>query len=199
MTAKDVKGILALLQTEYPSSFTRLNAQQMQAKANLWSELFEDDDPRLVFAAVKAIIAGDAREFAPGVGEIKNRMRDLTEPDELSETQAWALVSKALRNGIYGYRDEFERLPPTVQAAVGRAEMLKEWAVMDEGSLSVISSNFMRGYKTVVKRQRETAMIPDSVKALLAEATKAMLPERKYEISEDRRRKALELMEEAKA
>ena len=178
MNRKDTKGILALLQTEYPASFVRLDDQQMQAKVNLWAELFADDPPLVVAAAVKAIIAGDSREFAPSIGEIKNKMHDLTAPAVLSETEAWALVSKAVRNGIYGYEEEFAKLPPTVQAAVGRAEQLKEWAVMDEDTVqSVVASNFMRGYKVTQKRERETAMIPESVKALLDGVTVAALPE----------------------
>ena len=168
MNRKDTKGILALLQTEYPASFVRLDDQQMQAKVNLWAELFADDPPLIVAAAVKAIIAGDSREFAPSIGEIKNKMHDLSAPSALSETEAWALVSKAVRNGIYGYQKEFDALPPTVQAAVGRPEQLKEWAMMPEDEVqSVVASNFMRGYKTVQRRERETAMIPESVRTLI--------------------------------
>lgn len=168
MNKRDVKGILALLQTEYPASFVRLDGQQMQAKANLWAEMFADDNPQLVYAAVKSIMAGDMREFAPSIGEIKNKMHDLTTPTEMSETEAWALVSKACANGIYGYEAEFAKLPPTVQAAVGRAEQLREWAMMDEETVqSVVASNFMRGFKTAARRERETALIPDSVKMLL--------------------------------
>lgn len=179
MNVKDVKGILAILQAEYPASYARIDDQQMMAKANLWAEIFENVPAKLVYAAVKAIISGESREFAPSAGEIKNKIYDLTEPSALSETEAWALVSKAIRNGIYGYQTEFEKLPPTVQAAVGRPEQLKEWAVMDETEVqSVVASNFMRGYKTVQKRERETAMIPDAVRDLLKSVSgNLMLPE----------------------
>ena len=88
------------------------------------------------------------------------------------------MVSKALHNGIYGYKDEFDKLPPTVQAAVGRAEQLREWAVMDIGEVeSVVASNFMRSFKTIQKRERETAMIPPDVRELLTGVSAAMLPE----------------------
>lgn len=178
MNAKDVKGILALLQTEYPASFARLTPQQMVGKVNLWAELFSGDDSALVYAAVKAIIAGEAREFAPSVGEIKNKMHDLAAPSEISETEAWALVAKACSNGIYGYEKEYAALPPTVRAAVGRAEQLHEWALMDEGTLqSVVASNFMRGYKTACRREREVAMLPESVRALLEGVGQKMMLE----------------------
>lgn len=170
MTRKDVAGILALLQTEYPASFSRLSPEQMHGKVNLWAEILANDDPKLVYAAVKAIVAGDAREFAPGIGEIRTRMHELTAPAERSEGEAWALVSKACRNGTYGYKTEFDKLPPDVQAAVGSPEQIREWAMMDEETVqSVVASNFMRAFKTVSKRTKQTAMLPDSVKALLGD------------------------------
>lgn len=167
MTKRDVVGIMALLQTAYPAYYAKQDDQQRIEAVNLWAELFANDDPGLVGAAVKTIIVSGGA-FPPSIGEIKNKMHDLTAPAEMSETEAWALVSKACANGIYGYEAEFAKLPPTVQAAVGRAEQLREWAMMDTETVqSVVASNFMRGFKTAMRREKETAMLPDNVKALL--------------------------------
>lgn len=178
MNKKDAVGIMAILQTAYPSYYAKQSGQERMEAANLWAELFADDPAPVVAAAIKAIIVSSPNPFPPSIGEIKNKMHDLTAPAGLSETEAWSLVSKALRNGIYGYAEEYAKLPPTVQAAVGRPEQLKEWAVMDVGEVeSVVASNFMRGYKTIQKRERETAMIPPDVRELLTSVSAAMLPE----------------------
>lgn len=167
MTKRDVVGIMALLQTAYPAYYAKQDNQQRMEAVNLWAELFADDPAPLVYGAVKSIIVSGGA-FPPSIGEIKNKMHDLSAPAGMSETEAWALVSKACSNGIYGYEAEFAKLPPTVQAAVGRPEQLREWAMMDvETVQSVVASNFMRGYKTAQRREKETAMIPESVKALL--------------------------------
>jgi len=177
MNKKDAVGIMAILQTAYPSYYAKQSGQERMEAANLWAELFADDPAPVVAAAIKAIIVSSPNPFPPSIGEIKNKMHDLTAPAGLSETEAWSLVSKALRNGIYGYAEEYAKLPPTVQAAVGRPEQLKEWAVMDVGEVeSVVASNFMRGYKTIQKRERETAMIPPDVRELLTSVSAAMLP-----------------------
>lgn len=167
MNRADVMGVLAMLQTAYPSFYAKQSDQQMREAVNLWTDLFADDPAPVVYAAVKSIIvAGGA--FPPSIGEIKNRMHDLTTPAGLSETEAWALVSKAISNGIYGYEKEFAALPPEVQTAVGSQNQLREWAMMDiETVQSVVASNFMRGYKTACRREREVAMLPESVRALL--------------------------------
>lgn len=175
MNRADVIGIMAILETAYPQYYSKRDNQQRMEAVNLWADLFADDPAPLVAAAVKTIIVSGGA-FPPSIGEIKNKMHDLSAPAELSETEAWALVSKAVRNGIYGYQKEFDQLPPTVQAAVGRPEQLKEWAVMPEDEVqSVVASNFMRGYKTVQRRERETAMIPESVKVLIDSAGQKML------------------------
>lgn len=177
MTKSDVVGVMAILETAYPSYYAKRDNQQRMEAVNLWAELFADDPAPLVYSAVKTIIVSGGA-FPPSIGEIKNKMHDLSATSEMSETEAWALVSKACSNGIYGYETEFAKLPPTVQAAVGRAEQLREWAMMDvETVQSVIASNFMRGFKTAQRRDRETAMIPDSVKAVLEGVTANMMLE----------------------
>lgn len=178
MTKRDVVGIMALLQTAYPAYYAKQDNQQRMEAVNLWAELFADDDPGLVGAAVKTIIVSGGA-FPPSIGEIKNKMHDLMAPDEISETEAWAMVSRACANGIYGYEAEFAKLPPTVQAAVGRPEQLREWGMMDvETVQSVVASNFMRGFKTAMRREKETAMIPESVKVLLDGVGARMMPPR---------------------
>jgi len=177
MTKSDIVGIMAILEIAYPAYYAKRDNQQRIEAVNLWADLFADDHPKLVAAAVKAIIVTGG-PFPPSIGEIKNKMHDLTTPAGLSETEAWALVSKAICNGIYGYADEYAKLPPMVQAAVGRPEQLKEWAVMDVGEVeSVVASNFMRGYKTVQKRERETALIPADVRDLLTGVGQRMMLE----------------------
>lgn len=178
MTKADVVGIMAILETAYPQYYAKRGNQERMEAANLWAELFAADPAPVVAAAIKSIIVSSTNPFPPSIGEIKNKMHDLTTPADLSETEAWAMVSKAIRNGIYGYKAEFDKLPPTVKAAVGRAEQLREWAVMDIGEVeSVVASNFMRGFKTIQKREREVALIPPDVRELLTSVSAAMLPE----------------------
>ena len=163
MTANEVSRILTLIQAEYPHSFEKLDARQMALKEELWEKEFANDDPTLVYTAVRMLFENGIR-FAPNIGEIRSKMRMLTKPETLTESEAWALVSKACRNGSYGYKEEFAKLPPAVQKAVGRPEQLKEWAAMDADIVqSVIASNFMRSYKVVEERQRELDNYPPAL------------------------------------
>ena len=94
-------------------------------------------------------------------------------PQELNEMEAWALVSKALRNGYYGAVEEFDNLPPLVQKAVGTPDNLRNWSQANTESVeNVIQSNFMRSYRTVVKREEEIKKMPVDVQALIENVNK---------------------------
>ena len=167
MTREDTKKLLTLMQAEYPNSFAKLNELGMKMKVDLWASEFKDDPFESVYAALRMYMETGA-EFAPNIGQIRKRMRMQQEQDELSEGEAWALVSKACANGSYGYMKEFGKLPPIVQKAVGRAEQLKEWAAMDETTVqSVVASNFMKSFRAARERQKEIESYPPALTEMI--------------------------------
>lgn len=170
MTDEQVDKLLTLLQAEYPHSFSGMDDRMLALKRNLWIKEFEQDDNRIVLAAARLYMKSGGA-FAPTIGQLREKIAMLTTSgSELPEQSAWALVSKACQNGLYGYKKEFEKLPPDVQRAVGAPEQLREWARMDvETVQSVVASNFMRNYRTQQSRERELAQIPDELRNKLCE------------------------------
>lgn len=122
----------------------------------------------LVLQALRACIATNTSGFAPDVGQIMSKIQTISQPQELDGMAAWGLVSKALRNGTYGAVEEFNKLPPLVRQAVGMPDSLKNWATSDYQTIeTVIQSNFLRTYETVVKRANEINRMPDNIKSLI--------------------------------
>lgn len=178
MTRDETIAIMGVLRTAYPNFYKGMSRDEALQAVALWADMFREDPAELVSAAVKALIATRTEGWPPNIGEVKAKMQTLTGPGELAEGEAWALVEKATRNGIYGYKEEFDKLPPVVQKAVGSANQLREWAILNSDELkTVVASNFMRSYKTIQKREKETAMIPADVRSLLsAVADRLSLP-----------------------
>lgn len=174
MTRADTAKILAMLAAEYPNSFTKMDENTKRVKLELWCNEFKNDSFESVYTAVRMCMESGA-DFAPNIGQLRKRMRMQTEQAEMSEGEAWALVSKACRNGSYGYKKEFEKLPPIVQRAVGTPEQLKEWAAMDESTVqSVIASNFQRGYRSIRERQREKENYSPALKSMIEKTQLSM-------------------------
>lgn len=160
-------SILHLIQAEWPQSFRKMTVAQANTKVELWTEMFRDDDRKLVDAAVKALIVSGNYKFAPGIGEIKAKMRQIQHPDETTELDAWNIVLRALPNCGYEAESEFAKMPPVIQRLVQSPSQLREWSLMDSATVhSVVASNFQRSFRTVAARTREFAALPPDVQNL---------------------------------
>lgn len=135
---------------------------------DVWQMMLDEYSYNQVSIALKAYVTSDTSGFAPSVGEIAAKIQLISQPQELDGMAAWGLVSKALRNGTYGAVEEFNKLPPLVRQAVGIPDNLKNWATSDYQTIeTVIQSNFLRTYETVVKRANEINRMPDNIKSLI--------------------------------
>ncbi len=171
MTREDTIKILAVLRGAYPAFYRDITKQEAESTIALWMSMFDEEPYELVGAAVKAFIAGDSKGFPPSIGQVKERIRQITQPEEMTEQEAWALVSKALRNSTYGSEEEFAKLPPEVQDVVHDPGQLRQWAMSPADSVeTVIASNFMRSFKAKQKVNREFTALPTSVKQLMISA-----------------------------
>ena len=89
----------------------------------------------------------------------------------MTEMEAWGKVNKALSNSSYHAKEEFDKLPLVVQKTLGRFEVLQEWAGMEIDTVqSVIQSNFIRNYRTVLQREKEHNKLPTRLREILEAA-----------------------------
>ena len=177
MNKRDANRIIGILQANYPDTTRDMTDDAYMVKVNLWADAFMDEPYELVAAAVKAYIANSTERFAPNIGQIKEQIRQLTHPDELTEGEAWALVQKAIRRAGYEAREEYDKLPLLVQKVVGSPNQLREWGLMNSETVqSVIASNFQRGYRTVQTREAAMEKTPLEIRQAFAQLT-APMPE----------------------
>ena len=170
MTKQETMAIMAILREAYPMYYKDKSKDELTASVNLWASMFAEDDPRLVQSAIKAWIATDTKGFPPVIGQIKDRMRKLTETEQMCESEAWNLVSRAIGNGFYNSVEEFAKLPPVIQKSVGSARQLQEWAQMDASDVqTVVASNFMRSYRVKIKHEQEYNALPADIKQMLGD------------------------------
>lgn len=167
MTREQVGKLLMTIQAYYPN----YNPPDKEITLNAWYIMFAEYPEELVLQALRACIATNTSGFAPDIGQIMSKIQTISQPQELDGMTAWGLVSKALRNGTYGAVEEFNKLPPLVRQAVGMPDNLKNWATADYQTIeTVIQSNFLRTYETVVKRANEINRMPDNIKTLIEKA-----------------------------
>lgn len=169
MTKEEAGKIVGVLTFNYPDTLRDKSDEALTSYIENWHFFFKDDSYAEVMQAVQKIIASSQERFAPNVGMIREQMRKNRTPQGgMSEQEAWGLVKQALRNGSYGYKEEFAKLPPIIQRCVGSENMIREWAVMDSDTLdSVVASNFMRSYRAIRESAEEEARTPESIRQQL--------------------------------
>ena len=169
MDRLETADILAVLKAAYPQFYNGLGAKDANRIVDLWTEMFKDEPVAVVALAVKAMIASRTNTFPPNIGEIKEQITKMRMPNEMTAAEAWTLVATAIRNGLYGAQEEFNRLPPTVQRLVGSPQQLREWAEMESDTVaSVVASNFQRSYNVRAKSDREYAALPSDIRQMIS-------------------------------
>ena len=201
LTMDEVKKVMFVIKCTYPNSpFNRAGAKELEFTAQTWASCFEEYTYGQISAGLKAFMTSDTSGFQPTPAQIIKYARAKAPKNELTSNEAWALVTKALRNSGYNYEAEFEKLPEAVQKAIGNAASLRELALMDNNTVqSVEGSHFKRNYEAYVKREKEYQTIPQSVRTLLEAANPTPQIAGKtvvlLETREDERHKALERLE----
>lgn len=164
MTREETVKIIRIMSDCYPN----YKPNNLSETVDVWQMMLDEYSYNQVSIALKAYVTSDTSGFAPSVGEIVAKIQLVSQPQELDGMTAWGLVSRALRNGTYGAVEEFNKLPPLVRQAVGMPDNLKNWATADYQTIeTVIQSNFLRTYETIVKRANEINRMPDNIKSLI--------------------------------
>ena len=175
MTRQEALAVMAMLKTAYPNFYKNFSKEDISAAVNLWATMFSEESIQVVTEAIKALMC--TLKYPPTIADVKEKIRKITQPDEMTEMEAWEQVRRAI--SFYDAQENYNSLPPMLRRLVGSPNQLREWAVMDRETVnSVIQSNFMRSYRIMAAQEKEHAMLPSSTKQLIAGlAQKYSLPE----------------------
>lgn len=164
MTRDETVKIIRIMCDCYPN----YKPSNLSETVDVWNMMLEEYNYNQISMALKAYVHSDTSGFAPSIGQLINKLHEVQAPQELNEMEAWLLVGRALRNGTYGAVEEFNKLPPLVQKAVGSPDNLRNWAQTDSESIeNVVQSNFIRTYRVVVNRAKEYQKMPKDIQALI--------------------------------
>ena len=167
MTFLEAVQCVAILSMNYPDTMKGMPDDERNAYIHNWHSFFQNDTQEEVLAAIRRIIASGTERFAPNIGMIREQIRKNREPagTDMTEMEAWSLVKRALRNGSYGYRDEYAKLPPIIQRCLGSENTIREWAAQDVTELdTVTASNFMRSYRYRMQNEHEWDRLPEAMR-----------------------------------
>ena len=197
MTVNDARKIIAVMLVSYPN-FKPIDTELM---ATTWADMLNEYSYEQVSVALKCYITTDTSGFAPSIGQLIDKLKTVEQPQELNELQAWGLVRKAINNSGYHSEEEFAKLPPLVQKAVGTPGQLKQWGLSDIESIETVAqSNFMRTYRAVTKREDEVSRMPKEIRQLIQQnEPKIMIEYTSVKAIEDKNREWKPMSDEIQA
>ena len=169
MTKDEVKKLLFTAYACYPN-MQKMSSQQMDFMLDAWYMVLDKYDWQTALAGLKICLANDTKGFPPSPGQIIDAIGRIeeTKDDELTDLEAWALVSSAIKNSGYNTKAEFDALPPLVRKAVGSPSNLREMGMMPTELVnSGEQTRFCNTYRTVVARSKADKKIPLDVMALI--------------------------------
>lgn len=157
MERSETRKIIQILVATYPN----FKPADLTDTVDAWQFFLADYKYNDIAVALKTYVSTSGSGFAPSAAELIAMIHKPAQAAQLTEQEAWALVRKAAENGSYHAEEEFDKLPPMVQRAVGSANMIRNWAREDYKVLdSVIASNFQRSYRAIADSEDFKGRLP---------------------------------------
>jgi len=167
LTKQEIGALLALATANFPS----MQEKDMRPTANLWSEMLSDIPFDIAKAALIKVLA--TARFWPTVAEIREAAASIANPGILTPAEAWGQVIKAVQEfGYYRSGEGMATLDQTVQKAVKAFGGFREICMSE--NIDVTRAQFMRIYEQYASREKEMAVLPESVKTFLGGTVKSL-------------------------
>jgi len=164
MTKGEVAKLLAVLAAAYPKF------EVNDVKVQVWHEMLGDLDYAVANMAVKKLIMQNT--FPPAIAEVRKAAAELTNPENLTSSEAWGEVTSAIRN--YGYYREGEALasmsPTTAQ--VVRYMGWREICMSEDKDTGVVRGQFLKMYEQTANREQEKKLLPPAMQDEIKQLSK---------------------------
>lgn len=157
MNRAETAKIIAVIKASYPS----FGGDNLQTTIDVWQMVLEDIPYEQASAAAMAYIRSE--HYPPVPADLISLISKVQAKEYPTVAELWGIIRKAISNGIYGYSQEYKALPPICKRAVGRAEQLREWAVLGEELDTVVASNVQRTLERLLQEQKDIDKIPPQI------------------------------------
>lgn len=162
MNDKEIKKLLYVTKSAYPSVYGKYTDSDLENLLIAWRMCLADYSYDLASKGLMAYMRTDTKGFPPVPGQIIEQISKLSAQEQMLPSQAWDMVRRGIKNGIYGAEKEYDRMPPAVQKAIGSAQYLRDCATDSGFNEGVARGQFERNYAVVLEREKYEAKIPIS-------------------------------------
>lgn len=171
MNRKEALAICKVFKNAYPNVYKDFKEDDINGFVDLWVMMFDEETIEVVTQALKSVLKNI--EYPPTIAHVKKAIKSMQKGGKdnyPSEEEAWNRVHKALGNSFYNSVKEFDKLDDDIKRLIGSHTVLKEYSQMDISQLNtVVKSNFIKSYRSIIAEKREFDNLPSSAKKLSKE------------------------------
>lgn len=160
MVRSEVAKLLAVLAAVYP----RFEVNELMEQ--IWFEMLQDVPYQVAQVAVKKLILENP--YPPAIADIRKQVTEIIIPAEerIDAVTAWGEVIKAMH--YYGYYRQDEALV-NMSPLTARVVKCMGWQEICTGEdIDVIRGQFLKMYQQIQTRDKEEALLPESLKSDIA-------------------------------
>jgi len=171
MEKEETKQLMTILQIAYPSHYRNMSIEEKKQTLILYHDIFNEIPAELIVQALKNYTK--VNQYPPTIAGLQEQIDMLISKETLGEL--WNVLKKAICRSGYNYVEEFNKLPPLCQKWAGSPITLHELSQVDIDNLNTVTrGQFLKTIGSIKQREEAQAMIPDSLKASIAEMTSKM-------------------------
>lgn len=175
MTREDTKKMIMYLRMAFRDF---CSDKDLTMVVDVWHDAFKDEDTAIVSKATQNYVKHNP--YPPTIAGIMEQISLMKNKE--TDTDLWALVQKAARNGVYGSEEEFEKLPPECQSFIGNTSALKELAQIDTGTMNtIVKGQFLKRVEAIKEHQEVQRGLPAEVRRAIEESKLRMLEGAKHD------------------
>jgi len=162
MTKGEIAKLLAVLAAAYPKF------EVNDVKVHVWHEMLGDLDYAVANIAIKKLIIQNT--FPPSIAEVRKAVTELMNPEQVTSSEAWGEVTRAIRN--YGYYREEEALASMspITAQLVRYMGWREICMSED--IGVIRGQFLRMYEQIATREQEKQLLSQTMQTEIKKLAK---------------------------
>lgn len=164
MTDKEIKKLIYVTKAAYPTIYNKYSEADLENLLIAWRMCLGDCSYEDASKGLMLYMRNDTKGFPPAAGQIIEQIQKLNAQKQLLPSEAWSIVRKAISRGYYYSEEEYAKMPPAIQKAIGSAQYLKDCAIDTGFNEGVARGQFEKNYAIILEREKYQAKLPESLR-----------------------------------
>lgn len=156
MEKSEAYKLVYTMREAYMATYMNLSEDAFRGMADVWYSVLKDYSYEDSYRGLRLFLARDTKGFPPSPGQVIDMIHQLNPArPEMSASEAWSYVRRAIEDSGYHSVERYAALPPICREIVSSPHSLEVMGQMSSDDVENIQkSHFIRAYNTLIERKK---------------------------------------------